>query len=280
MFKRIQNSWELIKASWKVLMADKELLVFPAISAVALLLVSITFIVPSIFAGILDGFFGDNANIFGYVVLFFYYLVNYFVMTFFNSALVGAANIRLEGGDPTLRDGLRIASSKTGKLLTYSAIAATVGVVLNWLRDRGILGQLASMLGGLAWSLAVYLIVPVLVMEDEDAWNSVKRSAGLLKDTWGEQIAGGFSMGAIFGLAFFLMALVLIPVGIFMLIAELYVLAVGALLAFLVGIAVIALISGTLKGIYTAALYRYATTGQVTGGFDPALIEGAFYAKK
>ena len=44
MFRRLSNSWELTKASAQVLSADKELLVFPLISALGLLLVSAGFI--------------------------------------------------------------------------------------------------------------------------------------------------------------------------------------------------------------------------------------------
>ena len=35
--------------------------------------------------------------------------------------------IRLDGGNPTFKDGMNIAMSKLGTILGYAAIAATVG---------------------------------------------------------------------------------------------------------------------------------------------------------
>ena len=46
MFAKFSRSWELVKASAGVLRSDKELLVFPAISVLASLLVMASFILP------------------------------------------------------------------------------------------------------------------------------------------------------------------------------------------------------------------------------------------
>ena len=51
MIERLRNSWELVKASAKVLRADSELLVFPLFSGIALALVTVTFILPVALAG-------------------------------------------------------------------------------------------------------------------------------------------------------------------------------------------------------------------------------------
>jgi len=44
-----------------------------------------------------------------YPCLFALYVANYFVIVFFNVALVGVANSRLVGGTWTFRDGLELA---------------------------------------------------------------------------------------------------------------------------------------------------------------------------
>src|SRR5690606_4396927 len=162
MFAKLTNSWELVKASWEVLRSDKELLIFPIVSFVAVLLVSISFFVPIGLIGYNDG----NVNALGYVLLFLYYVVMYTVIFFFNTALVGAALKRLEGGDPTLSDGLSIATSRLGQIIGYAVIASTVGVALNWLRDQGFIGRIAAGLIGFAWGVATFLVVPVLVVEN------------------------------------------------------------------------------------------------------------------
>src|SRR5688572_26154389 len=113
MFAKFARSWALVKASAGVLKQDKELLLFPAISVVATLLVAATFILPLF--GLLDFEAldrGEREPPWLYVWVFLFYLSQYFVIFFFNTALVGAAMIRLRGGDPTVADGLAIARSK------------------------------------------------------------------------------------------------------------------------------------------------------------------------
>ena len=100
MFAKFSRSWELVKASAGVLRSDKELLIFPVISGIAALIVLATFVIPIITLKLFEGGTGPL----GYVIGFLFYLCQYFVIFFFNSALVGAAMIRLNGGDPTVAD--------------------------------------------------------------------------------------------------------------------------------------------------------------------------------
>ena len=280
MLAKIQNSWNLIKASAAVLSADKELIIFPILSSIALLIVTASFAVPLFAAGFFDQMLGGKSEIFHYVVLFCFYVVQYTVIIFANSALIGAALIRLRGGDPTLGDGFRIAFGHFGKILGYALIAATVGLILRWIADRSrTLGRLVISLIGLAWNLATYLVVPVLVTEDVGPLDAVKRSAAYLKKTWGEQIVGNFSIGLVFGLLSILVLLAGVP---------LFILAVssGSVAAMVaIGVVVIliltllSLISNTLEGIYIAAVYHYIAQGQTGGFFSKEMIEGAFRTK-
>ena len=162
MFEKLNNSWDLAKASANVLLADKELLLFPVFSGIALIIVTVSFLVPLGAAGLARES-GGSIGIAGYAVLFLFYFVWYFVILFFNSGLVGAALIRLDGGDPTVSDGLRIARDHLGPIIQYAFVAATVGMILRVLKERaGIVGKLLLALGGLAWNLATFLVVPVL----------------------------------------------------------------------------------------------------------------------
>ncbi len=97
--------------------------------------------------------------------------------------------IRLRGGDPTVDDGFRIALKHVGPILGYAFVAATVGMILRWLSERsGTLGRIVVSLVGIAWNVTTYLTVPVLVMEEVGPIEAIKRSASLLKKSWGEQI--------------------------------------------------------------------------------------------
>jgi hypothetical protein len=284
MFERISRSWGLVKASGSVLMQDKELLVFPLISSIAAIIVGACFIVPMIGMGALDGLSGgDNAaiSIGTYIVAFLFYTSQYFVIFFFNAALVGAAMIRLNGGNPTVSDGLNVAMSKIGSILGYALIAATVGMILRAIQERvGFLGKIIVGLLGVGWTMATYLVVPVLVARDVGPVEAVKESASLLKKTWGENVIGQAGLGAAFGLITF----AVIGCGIFLVVAAAFtgsvtVIVLAVVIAILAVIAT-ALIHSALAGIYAAALYRYATDGSGTLGFDSKVLEGAFSPKK
>ncbi|HSD83138.1 MAG TPA: DUF6159 family protein, partial [Anaerolineae bacterium] len=202
MFQRLENSWSLVKASWNVLRADKELLLFPIISAIATVLVTLTFFIPAILTFASSSTFGRRGTVEPLWILLMvaFYVIQYTIIFFCNTALVGAAMIRLKGGDPTVRDGLNVASQHFGAILGYAVISATVGMILRWLSERGVLGRIVSSLFGLAWNVLTYLAVPVLVIEGVGPIDAVKRSGALLKKTWGEQIVGNLGLGAVFGL--------------------------------------------------------------------------------
>ena len=181
MFERLSRSWGLVKASASVLQQDKELLLFPLISMGALVLVVASFAAPVFGLGILDGISGggdERVSAGLYVVGFLFYFSQYFVIFFFNAALVGAAMIRLDGGNPTLGDGLRIATSKIGAIAGYALIAATVGMILRAIQERvGFIGKIIVGMLGVGWTVATYLVVPVLVARDVGPIDAIKESA-------------------------------------------------------------------------------------------------------
>ena len=277
MFRRIRNSWELMLASFAVLRADKELVVFPIVSGLGVVIVTISFILPFVAAGAFDAVLAGGLTVLGFVVLFFYYLVLYFVIIFANAALVGAALIRLQGGDPSVGDGFRAAFQHIGAIAGYAAISATVGVVLRVLTERaGGLGRLLISLVGLAWNIATFLVVPVLIMEGLGPVDGVRRSVSLLKRTWGEQIAGNLSIGLVMGLFFVLAVVAGIGLIILAAMTEIVALIVAVAVLWILALAILSLIGSTLNGIYAAAVYRYAVTGETGGFFRQELVEEAF----
>jgi hypothetical protein len=279
MFDRIGNSWNLIKASAAVLRKDRELLIFPIVSMMASIMLMISFALPMWFSGAFESIERGN-NILAYVVGFLFYLCQYTIIFFCNTALVGAAMIRLRGGDPTVNDGLRIASQRFPTILGYAFIAATVGMVLKTISERvGFLGQIVVSLVGFAWNVATFLVVPVLVMENVGPTDAIKRSSQLLKQTWGEQVVGNAGMGLAFGLLTF--ALIMVGVGVIMAAASIgsMVLLFGAIAGVVLAVVAMGLVASALTGIYTAAVYNYAMTGQAGDEFSMDLVQNAFRAK-
>jgi Family of unknown function (DUF6159) len=275
---KISRSWELIKASAAILRQDKQLLLFPIFSSIATILVLASLLIPAIATGYLDRLDSERIQ---WLPVFLVYLVQYFIIFFFNTALVGAAMIRLDGGTPTVKDGLRIAWSKAGAILGYAGIAATVGLILRVIEERlGFVGRWITALLGAAFTIATALTVPILVSRNIGPVDAVKESALLLKKTWGENVVGNVGMGFVFAFAYVAVIAFTITVIVVASLPESPLL-VGAILGMgVLAILALALIHSALNGIYSAALYRYAT-GQSPGeSFSADALNSAFRPKR
>lgn len=266
---KIGRTWDLAKQSFRVLAADKRMLLFPVLSAIAVVIVSISFLLPVVASGMFNHRTITNGE---YAILFLFYFANYFVIVFFNSALVYSASICLSGGHATLRDGLAGAWARIGQIFAWALVAATVGMILRILEDRlGKFARVVTWLLGTAWTLMTYFIVPVLVFEDLGIVDSIKRSAGVLKQTWGEEVVSAFSFGLIWLAA-------MVP-GVLLSFA---VMLASPLLGIVRGVLYVLMLSvifAAVKTVFTVALYRYASQGTVPAGFAPDLVQHAFATK-
>ncbi len=276
---KFSSTWSLMGASWQVLKKDKEILVFPLISGICCLIVLTSFAIPIIAGGAwrhLGGNSSTGSHVVYYAVLFLFYFCNYLVIVFFNSAIVACATMRMEGGDPTVSYGLQAALARLPLIAGWALVSATVGLILRVIEDRSErLGQFVAGLLGVAWTIASFLVVPILVIEKKEPLTALKESTALLKKTWGEQLIGNFS----FGLVFFLLA---IPAFIFVVMG----LATGRGAGIIVGIFFaaayltgLALIQSALQAIFQSALYLYARDGRVAPGFEEGLLTNAMVRK-
>jgi len=274
-----------MRASWEVLKQDKELLVFPLLSALGCMLVLASFAAPilaltdwqaageSMAAGTVESMSGSDGTLSSEQVLhmlglFLFYCCNYCVIIFFNAGLVACAEIRMEGGDPTVSEGIRAAWARLPAILGWAVVAATVGLVLRMIEERSnFVGKIVAGLLGVAWSLTSFLVVPILVIENEGPVSALKRSASMLKKTWGEQLIGNFS----FGLIFLLLALPGILFLFLGIAANSVALIVGAVVYF----TVISLAQSALQGIFQAALYLYMRDGKAPEGFDTSALQAS-----
>ena len=259
---------------WQVLKQDKSLLVFPLISGICCLLLLASFAIPIYATGAWEPPGRDAATqrqVAYYGTLFAFYVCNYFIVVFFNAAIVACAAVRLGGGNPTIADGLRAAASRLPVIAGWALVSATVGLVLRIIEDRSDkIGRIVAGLLGMAWTIVSFLVVPILVVENKGPIAALKDSTALLKKTWGEQLASNFS----FGMIFFLLAIPAfgpILLGIHL---------GGVALMACIGVAVIylivlALIQSALQAIFQTALYLYARDGQVPEGFHAEVLEGA-----
>lgn len=278
---RFARSWDLFKTSLSVVRQDKELLWMPMLSALASILAVLAVAGVGIGSGLWpqttnpDG----SANYAGAALAFVLYILLAFVTLFFNAAVVAGATERLKGGDPTIGSALGAAWKKAGRIFLWSIVVATVNVILQAIRERsGTLGRMLAGFAGMAWNLATFFMVPILLFEGDGIGASVKRSAGLFRKTWGETVIGSAGLG-LAGMVFGVVAALVGLLALFLL-APLGVAGVVIGLAVLVlGIVLVAALFSVLDGVYKAALYRYATTGVPAGGFRADQLGSAFEAK-
>src|SRR3989344_4382220 len=285
MFKHFSHSWQLVKESFAVLKKDKEIMLFPIVSGILVVIAFISLFVPIAAFSFLSG--SDLSSPLFYGLLFVYYVITSFIVIFFNTGLITCAHMRLNGKDPTFKDGLKHAWKHVGNIFVWSLISATVGLILRMIVDRienserlGPFGKIVGMifigLLGMAWSFLTFFVIPVMVFENKNAFESIKHSGSLFKKTWGENVIGQFSMGIIFGL------LSLIGVGAFALAflsgSVTVMVIVGGLALFFWML--LAIIGTSLNGIFVAAMYNYAKTGRVPSAYSPELVKGAFRHKK
>ena len=277
MFERISRSWDMVKASAAVLRSDRELMLFPVLSGLATLLVLATFALPTFALGL----FRDGFGVGGALLGFAFYFCTYSVMIFFNCALVAAAMIRLEGRDPTLADGLAAARARLGAIFGYASIAATVGVLLQGLKgkDNNFIIRLIGSGLGMAWTLATFLVVPVLVSRDIGPVDALKQSVALLRRTWGENAVGQVGIGAAFGVMTAIAVLASVMLVVLAAQAS-FALAVVVAVACAAGLLLLGVYQAALTGIYSAVLYRYAVAHEVPAAFRDTGLPTVFAPKR
>jgi len=279
---KLSNTWQLMKASWFLLKQDKEMLVFPLISAVCCIVVLLSFALPMYQSDFL-GPPAKNApverQVVYYAVLFLFYFCNYFIIVFFNSAVIACAVKRMRGEDPTLGDGFRASVAKLPAIAGWALVAATVGLILRIIEDRSEkFGRIVAGILGMAWSITSFLVVPSLVIEGTGPIQAYKDSIKKLKKTWGEQIIGNFG----FGLVFFLLAIpayILIALGVYSFAHGSAAVGVLCLVLAFVYFIVLALIQSVLQSIFQAALYLYARNQEAPAGFDEGLLRNSVARK-
>ena len=278
---KIRTSWQISKQCWRVLMLDKELLLSPLMSSAAMILVMASFVLPLWGSGMFEAIEQDpNAAhdpvlIGAYLV---FYLVSYFVIIYFNSALISCAMIRLRGGNPGIADGFRAANKCLSAIFGWAVVSAIVGMLIRSLEERvGLIGKLVVGFIGIAWAIASYFVIPVIVTENVGPIEALKRSSAIIRKTWGETLTTQVGLSVLVFAAGLVAAAFFAGGGALMSSDP----GLGAVLMGLGALWVFAIVmtSATLQAILTSALYLYAADGKVPENFDNQLLKNAFQPK-
>ena len=270
---RIRRGWALTKKSWGLLNEHRSLIRFPLYGAVATTLLAIVFLGPGLYLL-------DQDQLGGAIPLL---VVGVYVLSvvgfYFSVGLAACADMIFRGQRASVADGLAVARERFAQICGWAAVSTAISVLMGVLENQGgIGGEIAARLVGMAWSLVTFLAVPVIAIEGTGPVQTLKRSASMFRERWGQQITGNVAIGGAIFLIGVLPAAILIVAGIAIWPSASF---AGALLV-VVGALVLAiamLISRALSGIFGVALYRYALDGEAVGGFTSEELESAVRRK-
>ena len=281
---------QLIAAAWAGLKQDKELMVLPVLggifSTLSIALISGVGYVAGAFDSVLASDTATNSlSPLGYVFAAMTAYVTTTIALFFQSAVICGAMERLDGGDPTVASALGAARKKLGAIMLWALVATTVGLVLRALSDRGgVFARIASAIAGMAWAVATFFVLPVVVFEGTNSFAAVKRSGQLISQRWGTVARTNLRFGLQLLLAIFA-TLAAIVVGFSMAFTSLDAgtgpspfigLAIAAL--GVTGLIVVTVVTNALNGYVRAVLYRHAV-GKSVPGITDEILAGAFAIK-
>ena len=277
---RIKRGWKLSKQSWAVVKSDKSLLAFPIISVVAAIITMIIF-----FGGgaAMAVAIGSPWGALPLVIIGAYLLT--VVGVFSSVALASCATEALEGRQTTVGQGISAARGRMKVIFAWAAVAMFVGALIAVIQSLlqevagGIVSAIFGGLAGFAWAVATFFVIPVIALDGLGPKEALKTSAHVVKELWGEGVVGSSAIGLITFFVAILPAFAMMVLG-FVLAGSS---AVGGGLLITIGVLVFViamLFQSTITAVFRVALYRYATEGDVIGGFDREALESAFVPKK
>ena len=272
-FDRLSNGWTLAMNSFKVLKENKQLIIFPVLSGISLVLIMGSFVLVFLSA---NGWSFENAEDSGtignYLYLFLFYLVNYFIVVFFNMALIHCTRLYFRGEEVSINAGLRFSLSRIGTIFSWSVFAAIVGTILRIIQEEsGIIGKIITGIIGIVWNIATFFVIPVIAYEDLGPIAAFKRSSQLMKQKWGESLGATFSFGLIQFLAMIVLVIPLFFIG--NLIHP-----IGGIALAIMGVFIIATIFSAAQTIFVSAVYHNINDEPVKH-FNQQMIDGLFQKK-
>lgn len=273
MFEKIENSWKLAKECWRVLMLDKEMLVYPIVNAILSIVVLMVAYFGLVELNLIgrsnDAPLSQNEKTFIWFLLAvtLYFII--FIQSFSQTAIVASALIRLRGDNPTLLDGFNVATLKIFHIAVWSFVHFLFGIVRSLIMSLFKGKHMRERVGDLiesGWNVITVFIIPIIITENTNVYNAFKRSKSLLRKKWGEAI--GLEVG-FYSLAW----IIAIPLAFIFLLGynlqETY--PMSAIIIFSIAIILTIITSAiysALTGISKAVMYNFATNNNIPTGFD------------
>jgi hypothetical protein len=180
------KGWSFLTQAWKMALADKDL-IKPSIYALLVgFVVSLIGIIPIALAALLLGtesVFGRAVlGVFGALLVFAQYAVTYI----FSAMTVKLIYDYLTNGDGRMDQAWQIVQRDWLDILSLAAASTLVNTVKNWVRgngrNRNFIREAIANLIDTVWTEAVFLVLPIMVIEDENLKDSLKRATYIAKN--------------------------------------------------------------------------------------------------
>lgn len=284
-FKR---GFEFMKQSWRMALADRDLLKPSVYALLAGFAVTLVTMLPMAAIGFFLGETGAGRTILyvlGAVLVFVQFIVTYI----FSAMTVYLIYGYLAEGDGKVDKAWAIVKRDFWDIASLAAASTVVKVLRDMLKGKkgGGIGEVLGNIVGVLWTEATYLILPAMVIEDLNLKDGMKRAAQIVRDNL--LLVGISTVGvrAVTGLISFLLVLggIILGVGVAVALATTFAgstwaVVIAVILAILIATPLI--LAAAIIGSYTSTAYhtclylwardveRAQQTGQPTGVPAPA----------
>jgi membrane-anchored glycerophosphoryl diester phosphodiesterase (GDPDase) len=273
------DSRALTRQSWAVLKDNRYLMAYPLLGAVACIVPALV-VVPGIL------FIAADRNWIGWALVIVGLYLVMLVTALFQAGLTVSAAAELEGGHSSLGHGLGTAFGRLGRLARWAFVSTAVTALTGLLRGNNngglaevIFRNVLAAAADVMWQLITFFVMPAMMLDDLGMIDAIKKSASTFKQRWGAQISGGVRIGGLIGLVAVLPAIIALVGGVFLTVIGAWAIGVPlAVIGFIV-LVIAGLILSAIRGVFSVALYRFATQGVVEGGFTEQQLAGAVKAK-
>ncbi len=285
---RLQTSGEIVKMSYGIIWDFKLLTIFPILSAICAILVSVSYLLPVFMIKTASGDateigeMSDDAvmmqNIVNVALGLGFYFVNYFVIVFFNTGLTACTMKVTAGETPTLGYGLSIAVKRLPQIIAWALVSAIVGQLIKILESQKTIGKIMAVVMGTGWNIITFFVVPVLCVEGVGPFKAIKQSFLTIRETWGESLLGNTAVGVInFLLSLPLIAV--IAVGVYLMMNDSASVGLPLAAVGVIGLVIFAVVASAADGVFRALLYNYATGRSLPADVDEDIFSAAFANK-
>jgi hypothetical protein len=286
----ISTSWQLLKHCWHFLTKNKDLLWLPIvslISQISIIVVTCTAFISYYFTKLLPlikanqdtiHHIGQNPYILyfiGIIGLILISLVFSFITIYFNTVMISCIANRLQGKYFSLSEGFRFANTRLKKIFQWSLITVLVSSIIHQLERVRFIGPLVGTVLGIAWALATYFVLPIMVLENKGPKEAIGLAKSKLGSSWRRVVSVNLIIGLLLGV------IILLLLGLNHLLPFLQTDITVVITVLIIGFLIFITTFGTtMQCIVKTSLYLSLFEDKPTDTFDKTLLESAIIKRR